>query len=208
MTPTSRENTPAVEEDLSAFIDGELARAPSAFLLRRLAADEGLRGRFDRYHLIGDCLRRQHRGGLAPAELCARVQQALAAETAPPRRSARLAGGMRLAAGAFTAALVAAGAFWFVQPPVATDDGGLAADASEVRASGVSATDLMRPLPLLPVSARSSRPYSSEFAPQPGPEAWQQAPAVPLGYPVGQYIIVVQRPGEAAAAPSGSPSPR
>jgi hypothetical protein len=90
---------------------------------------------------------------------------------------------------------VAAGAFWYVQPQ-GMDDSLVAVPAapgvSEVRSSGVDAADLRRQLPLLPVSARQSRPYDGrEFAPQPDPETWQRAPVTPMHYPSTQYIIVV-----------------
>lgn len=204
-------------EHLSAMIDGELDDSQAAFLLRRLGHDEALRAASGRFHLIGDCLRRHP--GLAPVGdgFALRVTRALAQEPAPagghtgangrdqrPRPSMAWLRHARWAAGFATAAVVAAGAFWHVQSGVAPDTP-LATTArqgtggsSEVAASGVRIDDLRRQLPLLPVSARQSRPLSArEFAPQPDPQAWQEAQVAPLHLPATQYIIVLpaQRPG-------------
>ncbi len=191
------------KENLSAFIDGELGRSETAFLLRRVGHDPDLRLAASSYHLIGDCLRR--RSALTPvgSAFADRVRTAIEIE-ATPRRAVPWQGGMRWAAGFFTAAIVAAGAFWSVQSDrgvetvASTPDSGA---ASEVVSSGVRADDLRRQLPLIPVSARQSRPLSArEFAPQPDPEAWQQAPMAPLQYPTTQYIVVLP------ARPTGNES--
>jgi sigma-E factor negative regulatory protein RseA len=47
------------EEQLSAFMDGELGRDESRFLLRRTGGDEALAGRWTRYHIARQVLRRQ-----------------------------------------------------------------------------------------------------------------------------------------------------
>jgi hypothetical protein len=203
MNQPINDQSTAAYESLSALVDGALDRSETAFLLRRLEHDPALRSCYGRYHLIGDCLRRQMVATPAPAALAERIRQAIAAERRPVRALPWRAG-MQWAAGVFTAALVAAGAFWYVQPPQADAPGALAAGDAEVTASGVRVDDLRRQLPLLPVSARWSRPLGGEFAPQPDPEAWQQAPATPSGYPAGQYIIVLQRQTPAA----GGPPPR
>lgn len=44
-------------EQLSAFMDGELGSEPARFMLRRLSQDAGMRGRWERYHLIREALR-------------------------------------------------------------------------------------------------------------------------------------------------------
>lgn len=44
-------------EHLSSLMDGEMSRDSSAFLTRRLAADETLCATWERYHLIRDCIR-------------------------------------------------------------------------------------------------------------------------------------------------------
>jgi len=47
------------EEQLSAFMDGELGRDESRFLLRRAEGDDVLAGRWMRYHIARHVLRRQ-----------------------------------------------------------------------------------------------------------------------------------------------------
>lgn len=190
-------------EELSAFIDGALGRSETAFLLRRLQHDEELRGSYERYHLIGDCLRSQAGQTVIARDLAAGVRAALAAESAPGRPLA-WRGGLQWVAGLFTATVVAAAAFWSVQPP--QDSAAIVSTpppSSEVQSSAVRVDDLRRQLPLLPVSARQSRPLGArEFAPQPDPEAWQQAPVTPLHYPSTHYIILVPRPAVGAESES------
>lgn len=189
-TPNSQDSQ--VREQLSALVDGELTGDESGFLMRRLAHDRALRESFGRYHLIGDCLRRQALPAAVPDGFADRVGQALA-DQARPARTLHWRAGAQWAAGLFTAAIVAAGAFWYVQPPGADGALQVAAGAAEVESSGIRADDLRRQLPLLPVSARSSRPLGGEFAPQPDPEAWQRASVSPLTYPSTQYIILLPR---------------
>ena len=66
-------------EDLSCFMDGEISKETSRFLVRRLGADGELRATWARYHLVRDCLRNQE-GNLTAINLSGRVQQALASE--------------------------------------------------------------------------------------------------------------------------------
>jgi sigma-E factor negative regulatory protein RseA len=47
------------EEQLSAFMDGELGRDEARFLLRRAGGDDALAGRWTRYHIARNVLRRQ-----------------------------------------------------------------------------------------------------------------------------------------------------
>ena len=193
-------------EDLSALVDGALSKSETVFLLRRLENDAELRACYSRYHLIRDCLRNPATVMPVTGDLAARIHSALADEPAPGR-SLQWRGGLQWAAGFFTAAIVAAGAFWYVQPQPAGDDRVVASThASEVQSSGVSADDLRRQLPLLPVSARQSLPFNGEFAPQPDPETWQRAPMTPMHYPSTQYIIVV--PVSPRAAPGDSDAER
>jgi hypothetical protein len=190
-----------VREQLSALVDGELTGDETGFLLRRLAHDRGLRESYGRYHLIGDCLRRQALPAAVADGFAERVGRALETQ-ARPARPLPWRAGMQWAAGLFTAAIVAAGAFWYVQPP----GGGamqVAAGGAEVESSGIRADDLRRQLPLLPVSARSSRPLGGEFAPQPDPEAWQRASVTPLTYPSTQYIILLPRSPQPAPDDAG-----
>lgn len=197
------------KENLSAFIDGELGRSETAFLLRRVGHDPDLRLAASSYHLIGDCLRRGSAVAPVGAAFADSVRVAIEAEVTP-RRGIGLHGSMRWAAGFVTAAVVATGAFWSVQSDRNPDSVAAVPDAipaSEVVSSGVRADDLRRQLPLIPVSARQSRPLSArEFAPQPDPEAWQQAPVAPLQYPATQYIVVL--PARSGNESAGAPERR
>lgn len=65
-----------IDEQLSAFADGELSRGEAELLLARLARDPALRARWEHYHTIGEALR----GGLPacyPVGLPAGVERAL-----------------------------------------------------------------------------------------------------------------------------------
>ena len=50
---------PVLFEELSSLIDAELPSDRRRFMLRRLSADAGLGHAWERYHLIGDCLRQR-----------------------------------------------------------------------------------------------------------------------------------------------------
>ncbi len=56
----SKTVTNEIEQQLSAFVDGELDAAEAEFLSRRLSADESLRGRLKQYYLIGNVARGEH----------------------------------------------------------------------------------------------------------------------------------------------------
>ena len=125
-------------EHLSCFMDGEISKETSRFLVRRLGADGELRDTWARYHLVRDCLRYQE-GGLRGVDLCGRVQQALENETlqtAPSRIASgwsaskwTKAGWLKPAAGMAVAASVALMAIMTVGPgqsPVSTPAGELA----------------------------------------------------------------------------------
>jgi hypothetical protein len=200
-TPTTQESQ--VREQLSTLVDGELSGDETSFLMRRLAHDRGLRECFGNYHLIGDCLRRQAVPGAVADGFAERVSRAVA-DQARPTRALPWRAGAQWAAGVFTAAIVAAGAFWYVQPPGTDGTVQVATGTAEVESSGIRADDLRRQLPLLPVSARSSRPLGGEFAPQPDPEAWQRASVSPLTYPSTQYIILLPRAPQPAPDDAGS----
>lgn len=102
--------TQAKVEDLSAGIDGELAREELRFLLRRLDHDAELRQAWGRYHVARDGLRRQL-PPLASAGFAARVEQAIAREAQAGRRMPhwlRWSSGGAIAAGVAVAALMLA----------------------------------------------------------------------------------------------------
>ncbi|MGD9582113.1 MAG: sigma-E factor negative regulatory protein [Lysobacterales bacterium] len=68
-----------IREQLSALADGELGGEGGRFLLKRLDHDQQVRSVWERYHLIRDCLR-ERSIHLAPADFCARVADAIAAD--------------------------------------------------------------------------------------------------------------------------------
>lgn len=102
------------EEQLSAFLDGELPPGQLDLLLARIDRDPAYRQRLARYALIGECLR----GADAPVatlDLAERVRSALMTESGPaaaPRRAPAwrgwVAGGLATAATVLLAVLVTA----------------------------------------------------------------------------------------------------
>ncbi len=122
-------------EHLSSFMDGEISKETSRFLVRRLGADNELRETWARYHLVRDCLRHQE-GNLAGIGLCGRVQQALANDP-PQAASSRISAGwsnavwLKPVAGMAIAASVALMAVMTVGP----GQNGVVTPASELAAS-------------------------------------------------------------------------
>lgn len=53
---SEKDMTDKVNEQISALVDGELGSDEQEFLLRRLAHDKTLQGKWNRYHLISDTL--------------------------------------------------------------------------------------------------------------------------------------------------------
>ncbi len=92
-------------------MDGELSRETSLFVARRLVTDGELRGTWERYHLIRDCIRRP--GGERTASgFSQRLSAALAVETAETRPAAawlKPVSGLAIAASVALLAVVAVG---------------------------------------------------------------------------------------------------
>ena len=82
------ETTNRRDEALSALVDGETAGAETRRMIDALLGDEALRERWDRYHLIGEVLRRGE-PPLAAPDLAARVMDRIEAQTVVPVRRAR-----------------------------------------------------------------------------------------------------------------------
>jgi hypothetical protein len=93
----------AVDNELTALLDGQLAAPERSDLFRRLAADPSLQARFDALAGVRGSLDAVFAGMLASAPT-ARLRAALPARAAGPERLARA----RLAAGFVIAALVGA----------------------------------------------------------------------------------------------------
>ena len=99
------------EERLSALVDGEAGAFEQRRLMDELQHDAELRGRYSRYHLIGDVMRGAR--WRADTDLSARIQAAIADEAlekAPfwvrQRRPLKAVGGIGVAAGVALAILV------------------------------------------------------------------------------------------------------
>ncbi|MCC7258030.1 MAG: hypothetical protein IT486_06630 [Gammaproteobacteria bacterium] len=119
--------THSIEEQLSAFLDGELPEAELELLLRRLDREPARRHLLARYALIGECLRsgRADPGALSLAErvrsrladqaTSAPVPPAVATQGPVPSRRGWMMGGMAAAA-ALAALLVGGPDIWRDDP--------------------------------------------------------------------------------------------
>lgn len=99
-----------IQEQLSAFMDGELSREETLFLMRGVAHDGGLVRRWSTYHVIRQSLRRQEILPLRADFSSAILQQVLAEGTPSAIRRTpwlRWASGGAIAASVAVAALVA-----------------------------------------------------------------------------------------------------
>ena len=107
----------AVNEQLSACLDGELPRAELALLLKRVERDAQVRDAMSRYALIGEGLRHE-KPVVASREFAAGVMAAIATE--PARSAGRVPAAvlrrLRPVAGIAVAAGVAAVAIFTMQP--------------------------------------------------------------------------------------------
>jgi sigma-E factor negative regulatory protein RseA len=100
------------EEQLSAFMDGELGRDETRFLLRRADSDGQLAVRWSRYHVARQALRRQEIVALR-VDFASSVMAELEAESAP--QSARTPW-LRWGSGGAIAAAVAVAALMVTRP--------------------------------------------------------------------------------------------
>lgn len=122
------------EEQLSAFMDGELGRDESRFLLRRAEGDEVLAGRWMRYHIARHVLRRQPVLAIR-ADFSSAILAKLEAEAVPETGRVQW---LRWGSGGAIAAAVAVAALMVTkpatQPEVATP---IAASTAPQRATQV-----------------------------------------------------------------------
>jgi len=100
------------EEQLSAFMDGELGRDETRFLLKRTANDGGLTARWTRYHVARQALRRQEIVAIR-VDFASSIMAQLDAESAP--QSARTPW-LRWGSGGAIAAAVAVAALMVTRP--------------------------------------------------------------------------------------------
>jgi negative regulator of sigma E activity len=122
-----------LEQQLSAFLDGELPPEELHLLLARLDRDPAQRATLARYAMIGECVR-SGTPSAAALDVAERVRGALLAETgaaAKPRRRPRSGWGVWLAGGA--AAAVALLAVLVVGPNVGKQQGTVKQNAVALR---------------------------------------------------------------------------
>jgi sigma-E factor negative regulatory protein RseA len=97
-----------IHEQLSAFMDGELERDQTRFLLKRMTSDHGLPLRWSRYHVARQVLRRQEVmvvAGFSDAVM-ARLDHQAAIRVGGARSALRWGAGGAIAASVAVAALV------------------------------------------------------------------------------------------------------
>ena len=99
-------------EQLSALMDGELAKDELRFLLRRFGPDADLAPTWSRYHVARYAMRRQEVLALRP-DFCEAIFARLQEESLPGRRGLPL---LRWASGGAIAAAVAVAALLVTQP--------------------------------------------------------------------------------------------
>lgn len=131
--------TEQIREQLSAFLDGELADSESSLLLKRLVRDDELQRTLSRYVLLGEAMR----GPVvtnASRDFPARVSAALAAESpVVPGAAGRLGAGARTWARSAAGIAVAAGV-------AAIAIVSLRVDTGEIERPALAAVEVSRPV--------------------------------------------------------------
>lgn len=107
-------------EHLSGLMDGEISREAGSFLTRRLFSDEAMCEKWERYHLIRDCIRQPGSKQLVTG-LSVKLSAALDAEATPGESGWRNKAWLKPVSGLAIAASVA-----FVAIMVAAPQAGLA----------------------------------------------------------------------------------
>ena len=139
-------------EHLSTLMDGELSRETSLFMTRRLSSDEVLSGKWERYHLVRDCIRQPGSKQLVTG-LQARIKASLEAEAAPAASVWGRNRWLKPVSGLAIAASVALMAIMVTAPPQGVEG---IADPGQANQPFVSPNTL----PMAPVSQAVS--YDSE----------------------------------------------
>ena len=118
-----------IDEQLSAFMDGELGRDEMRFVLKRAASDRGFVARWTRYHVARQALRRQEIVALR-VDFSSALMARLDAEDAPVRdRNTWL----RWGSGGAIAAAVAVAALMVTKPATEPEITPIAASAPAPR---------------------------------------------------------------------------
>src|SRR4051812_47056878 len=118
-----------IEEQLSAFMDGELGRDETRFLLRRADGDSRLVQRWTRYHVARQALRRQEIVALR-VDFSSAILARIDAEAVPQTSRHTW---LRWGSGGAIAAAVAVAALMVTRPTTEPDVTPLAASANSVR---------------------------------------------------------------------------
>jgi len=136
--------TDAVNEQLSACLDGELPPAELDLLLKRLERDPELRQTLGRYSAVGEAMR-QAKPAIASRSLADKVMAAVEQEPAAARRRVRvppvLLRSLRPVAGIAVAATVAAVAIFSVQQAGVTPGPVLANQPASASSAVVAQSD-------------------------------------------------------------------
>jgi sigma-E factor negative regulatory protein RseA len=123
------------EEQLSAFMDGELGRDETRFVLRRAESDSRLAARWSRYHVARQALRRQEIVAIR-VDFASSIMAQLEAESAP--QSARTPW-LRWGSGGAIAAAVAVAALMVTRPAEQPSPAPIAASTNPARTPQVAA---------------------------------------------------------------------
>jgi len=109
--------TKHIDEQLSAFVDGELAEKEANLLIKEILDSDELRSRWANYHLVGHSIHGESTNNTV--DLSKGISAALADEPtvfAPQRRKRVIPAAFKQVAGMAIAATVAAAAVLMVQP--------------------------------------------------------------------------------------------
>lgn len=109
--------TKHIDEQLSAFVDGELASKETDALISKILDNDELRSRWANYHLLGHSIHGESTNNTV--DLSSSISAALADEPtvfAPQRRKRVIPAAIKQVAGMAIAATVAAAAVLMVQP--------------------------------------------------------------------------------------------
>lgn len=141
-------------EHLSTLMDGELSRETSLFMTRRLSSDEGLSEKWERYHLIRDCIRQPGSKQLVTG-LQVRIAASLEAEAAPAVSAWKRNRWLKPVSGLAIAASVALMAIMVTAPPQGVEN---VADPGQANQPFVSPNTL----PMAPVSRSQAASFASD----------------------------------------------
>jgi len=109
-------------EHLSGLMDGELSREAGSFLTRRLFSDEAICEKWERYHLIRDCIRQPGSKQLVTG-LSIKLSKALDAEGAPTSTASWARAWLKPISGLAIAASVAVVAIMVTAPQAGRSPG-------------------------------------------------------------------------------------